>query len=164
MQNAVLLRASLAACLLHECGHLLMMYLLRQRVRSIDFYGVGIRIEADHSLYPWQQDILVLLAGPFCNLAAAGMMYAIGDTWERILAQCGIGLLNLLPYRHLDGGAALHLCIAFFSAVPERWERLLTVFCVLLSIVGIGYGMYMQVQNVTYYCFLLYLLFAEIFF
>lgn len=34
----------LAACTLHEAGHLAAMLLLRQRVRSITCYGVGICI------------------------------------------------------------------------------------------------------------------------
>ncbi len=155
-QDAVMWQASFGACLLHECGHLLMMYALRQSVRQVTCYGVGIQIRAESCLYPLWQDLLVLLAGPVCNLlAAAGLWFCFGSG-IMMWMQLGTGLLNLLPFRQLDGGAALRILLT------ERWERLLTVVCVLLAAAGVFYGMAEHITNVTYYGFLLFLFLMEI--
>ncbi len=133
-----------------------MMYALRQSVRQVTCYGVGIQIRAESCFYPLWQDMLVLLAGPFCNLLAAGVLWLCFGSGEMMWLQLGTGLLNLLPFRRLDGGAALRMLLT------ERWERLLTVVCVLLAAAGIFYGITVQITNVTYYGFLLFLFLMEI--
>ena len=64
--DSALRQLAFGACLLHESGHLVMMGLLRQPVRQITCYGVGIQIQAESCLYPLWQDALVLMAGPEC--------------------------------------------------------------------------------------------------
>jgi Zn-dependent protease len=155
--HTVWLQAALWACLFHECGHLCMMSLLGQPVRQITCYGVGIRIKAESHWYPLWQDGLVLLAGPVCNLLLAGCWFVWKGDCQVVWAQLGTGLLNLLPFRHLDGGAAIRLFL------PERWENRLTVGCVLLALCGILYGILSRITNITYYGFLLFLLLTEIF-
>lgn len=150
-QDAAIWQAAFGACLLHECGHLIMMYVLRQAVRRVTCYGIGIQIQAESCLYPLWQDLLVLLAGPFCNLLAAAGLWLCFGSGTAMWMQLGTGFLNLLPFRQLDGGAALRILLT------ERWERLLTVVCVLLAAAGIFYGMTMHITNVTYYGFLLFL-------
>ncbi len=155
-QDAAVWQAAFGACLLHECGHLVMMYALRQSVRQVTCYGVGIQIRAESCFYPLWQDMLVLLAGPFCNLVVAFLLWLCFGRGEMMWLQLGTGLLNLLPFRQLDGGAALRMLLT------ERWERLLTVVCILLAAAGIFYGITVQITNVTYYGFLLFLLWMEI--
>ena len=141
----------LAACTLHEAGHLAAMLLLRQRVRSITCYGVGICIRpASYGTYG--QDVLVLLAGPLCNLfMGAGIWLTAGMTPFAML-HLGLGLFNLLPYAArrqchatnggagaqravsaADGGAALAGDLSRCDESHILWDAALsagdTVFC-----------------------------------
>lgn len=144
------------ACLLHESGHLLMMGLLRQPVRQVTCYGVGIQIQAESCLYPLWQDFLVLLAGPFCNLLFAGVLFLCGVQGAAVAIQAGTGLLNLLPFRQLDGGAIVRLWM------PEQGEWVLQGICVLLAAGGMVWGGVAGITNITYYCFLGSLLITEL--
>ena len=154
--DAALRQLAFGACLLHESGHLVMMGLLRQPVRQITCYGVGIQIQAESCLYPLWQDALVLLAGPFCNLLFAGVLWLCGVQGAAVVVQLGIGLLNLLPFQQLDGGAFLRLWL------PEQGEWFLRGVCVLLAVGGLCWGGVAGITNITYYCFLGSLLITEL--
>ena len=59
-----------------------MMGLLRQPVRQITCYGVGIQIQAESCLYPLWQDALVLLAGAVLQSALC---------WGVVVLRCARG-------------------------------------------------------------------------
>ena len=117
-----------------------MMGLLRQPVWQITCYGVGIQIQAESCLYPLWQDVLWL-----CGVRGAA-----------VAMQLGTGLLNLLPFQQLDGGAFLRLWL------PEQGEWVLRGVCVLIAVGGLCWGGVAGITNITYYCFLGSLLLTEL--
>lgn len=152
----------LAACILHEAGHLAVMLLLRQRVRSITCYGVGICIRpASYGTYG--QDVLVLLAGPLCNLfMGAGIWLTAGMTPFAML-HLGLGLFNLLPYAQLDGGAVLCALLLAGNVTPRTAEQVRSGLCLLLTVVLLWLAICHGVTNLTFYGMLLYLLVTQFF-
>lgn len=113
-----------AAALLHEAGHLLVLWLVRGRVRSIRVGASGAVIRA------WDMEfgpkVCSLLAGPGFGMLPA-FFY---DRFPKI-AVCSIvfSAYNLLPLPSLDGGRIL-------TAVKERWVRS-TAICSFLEIVTV---------------------------
>ncbi len=160
---------SLYACLLHECGHLIMMILLRQRVKKLVFYGAGIKIipykncEADSFI----RQILILLAGCTVNFTLYAVSALLGEGEKAVIfgaANLAIGLFNILPLNFLDGGKFLiqlfYKMLKFENAVKaENYLRnvnIIIVPCaaVLLYIAG--------VRNFTIYVTLIFLLFTSV--
>ena len=98
----------------------------------------------------------MLLAGPFCNLLFAGVLWLCGVRGAAVAMQLGTGLLNLLPFQQLDGGAFLRLWL------PEQGEWVLRGVCVLIAVGGLCWGGVAGITNITYYCFLGSLLLTEL--
>lgn len=97
---------------LHECGHLLVIALLGLPVSEVNLtpLEVGLRLEDGPRLTPGRQ-LLLTLAGPGANLAAAGV-FALSGTmpWLQLSAiNLVLGMFHLLPLSGLDGGTALSL-------------------------------------------------------
>ena len=157
------LMASACAILLHESAHLLMMVLLRQKLKSITFHGCGIRICPTSALCSYQREAAVLLAGPVCNLLAGGMLLLFHGSSLFAGANLALGLVNLLPCRHMDGGAALRCILSLFPWEMHRCEWLLTIIVCGLLVLFLGGAWLLGVRNFTYYALGLYLFFAEIF-
>ena len=92
----------LMAALLHECGHLLAIWLTGGRVLSIRLHGGGARIEA----VPMEpgREALCALAGP-----GLGAMTILAWRVFPELALAGLvqTAFNLLPIYPLDGGRAV---------------------------------------------------------
>jgi len=99
-----------AVCLLHELGHVLAAELTGGRVTGIDLRWTGFFMTVSRQRIPalWQE-ILVLLSGPAVNLLMAVLLYFQGATGSLFRVSLWEGLLNLLPFSGLDGGAALEL-------------------------------------------------------
>lgn len=129
---------ALAACALHELGHVLAIRLLGGRVSLLRLTCVGaeLRLSARYPLSAGRQ-ALAALAGPAVNvllaLAAAGMAVWWGEGAFLFAGlNLALGVFNLLPVVQLDGGRALCAALALLGA-GERAETVLRALSLALA-------------------------------
>lgn len=96
---------ALAACLLHESGHIAAMLLCRAKPRRIVFYGAGIMLVPCRELLPARYELMILSAG-----CAVNFLLFLTDTllYGHIgvfgLTNLLLAIFNMLPCPALDGG------------------------------------------------------------
>lgn len=157
----------IAATVLHEAGHLVMMLLLKVSVQTIRFHAFGVDIvEKGRGKRSYLADMLVALSGPLAN-----MLFCIGSTiiylfwknallWEFIFVNSAIALFHVLPVESLDGGQALYalLCHKFSQRTSETIVMVVSFF-VLLPVAIIGFYMLLQSKyNFTLFFVSIYLM------
>lgn len=103
--------AVLAAWLVHEGGHLLLLYGVGGRVRKVELTLNGVKIEAEQGRgLSYTGELLSVLAGPGINLALALGCARLGEGWYLFSgANLALGIFNLLPIPGLDGGRVFTL-------------------------------------------------------
>lgn len=103
--------AVLAAWLLHEGGHLLLLYGTGGRVRRAELTLGGVRIETEKGRrLSYGGELISVLAGPGINLALALGCARLGERWYLFAGvNLALGVFNLLPVPGLDGGRGLAL-------------------------------------------------------
>lgn len=161
--DANILAYGFFAVILHEFAHLIVMMLLAMKAESIILHSCGIRICPKQTLCSYRQELIMLLAGPFANIAAwAAILYFSGNN---ALAQAQLipGILNLLPCRFLDGGAALCAALSMTKIEFSSGERILRSVFIITPIFLIMLGFFFGMTNFTYYALMCYLLFSEFF-
>ncbi|MCR5729761.1 MAG: hypothetical protein K6G20_05320 [Ruminococcus sp.] len=99
------------ACLLHELGHIAAAHMTRQSIVTVELKGSGIlMIPEKNAAAPLYSGIIVLMSGPAVNLLLWTISYLNG--WNYFAAiNLMLFLYNMLPYKQLDGGAALSLIL-----------------------------------------------------
>ncbi|MBP3284532.1 MAG: hypothetical protein J6M02_03425 [Clostridia bacterium] len=93
----------LMALSLHEMGHIVMIYLLQEKIaifRIIPF-GFSCRLKNQSKIVP-EKMIKILFAGPVVNFLTAGLFFL--GTKEFAMMNLLLGMFNLLPIGELDGG------------------------------------------------------------
>ncbi len=124
------------SAMLHECGHLLLLWLFGARVRTVTIAAAGVVIERENGfLLPDAREALAALGG----VAVNGILCLFALLFRGILPQkvfatlfCANGLLgalNLLPVYPLDFWRALHAILEERLA-PERLQQVLRSFSV----------------------------------
>ncbi len=94
-----------AAAIIHECGHLMVMMCFSHRPDSITLSIYGIRISAQHrSCISHLQMIGISAAGPLANILSILMIDAFGGREELKIVHLALAAVNLLPVYPLDGG------------------------------------------------------------
>lgn len=145
-----LLPWGLAACVLHELGHIAAAAAFGGRVERLSLTVVGAELRIDYYIpLTYVQDSLVALAGPGANLLAGGLFLALN--WELVAAlTLAVGIFNLLPILPLDGGRVVYGLIAD-RLDPDWAERLMTALsgCLVGVLVGIGAVAAAHYANVT---------------
>ncbi len=145
-----LLPWGLAACVLHELGHIAAAAAFGGRVERLSLTMVGAELRIDYYIpLTYVQDSLVALAGPGANLLAGGLFLALN--WELVAAlTLAVGIFNLLPILPLDGGRVVYGLIAD-RLDPDWAERLMTALsgCLVGVLVGIGAVAAAHYANVT---------------
>lgn len=120
-RDSALIMGFYGACLIHEAGHIAAIYLTNGSVRSIELSWIGIKITADPP-QTVKAAVFVQLSGPLANLAAF-LILTINCRTGFLTVFCLIeGLLNLLPYKFLDGGSVLEI-LAQASGNCERFNH-----------------------------------------
>lgn len=145
-----LLPWGLAACILHELGHVAAAAALGGQVKGLSLTAVGAELCIGYDVpltYGW--DSLVALAGPAANLLAGGL--ALVMHWELGAALTwAVGAFNLLPIMPLDGGRVVYGLLAA-KLDPDWAERLMTALsgCLVGLMVGAGAAAAAHYANVT---------------
>ena len=125
---------ALAACGLHEMGHLLAIWALGGRVSLLRLTCVGaeLRLSARYPLSAGKQ-LTAALAGPAVNvlLALAAAWWGEGAFLFAGL-NLALGVFNLAPVAQLDGGRALCAALALLGA-GERAETVLRALSLALA-------------------------------
>lgn len=131
------------ACVMHECGHLLMMTVLRCPPHTCTLSAYGMRIEMGaRRLVGYRRNILISLAGPAVNLFSAPILWMLNCRQAAVVHGL-LAVFNLLPASALDGGQAVYclLCMHGKEAVAERWVRVLSA-AVLVPVAAIAFWLY----------------------
>lgn len=130
---------SICAAAFHECGHLLVLFLLHDAPKRISFGVYGMRIEQQKSTkLSYGQEFLAALAGPACNLLLGAVLLFL-----RLDMAAGINFalagFNLLPIRPMDGGQMLHalLCRKFSQEKADEICKKIAV-CGTVPLTAIG--------------------------
>ncbi len=156
------------ACLWHETGHLLMMFLNHIKVCKICFYGAGVKIQPDKmfDFTPTGTRVAVLLAGSALNFVTFLLLnnseYAVLCVFAAVNA--AIGAFNLLPLQFLDGGKILVIIIHTLCSYPRALllERFLKWFNVILIIIVLIVLSFVGKGNITLFITLCCLLFSAL--
>ncbi len=100
--------------LVHEAGHLLAVKLMSIKVKKMRVEGFRAVIEAEEG----EDDlstIIILSSGPFLNFILSGFLLTLGTSYVVFAAfSFSLGVINLLPVRHFDGGRILCIFLRRF--------------------------------------------------
>lgn len=155
----------LYACLLHETGHLVAMYVLNQPIKRLVFYGAGIKIvQPPMSIKLRMRDeLLILSAGCAANFIIAAVSFILNNEVFAAVNML-IGIFNLLPLIFLDGGKIILTLLYYYldsenGLKAEKYLKaadIIIIPLVLIIFKALGLG------NFTLYVTLIYLLFTAI--
>ena len=133
----------LAAAVVHELGHMLMMRLRSVRITGLRLRLFDVLIEADEPP-SFGADVLITLGGPAANLAFS---FEIG------MPQLALGVFNLLPAMSLDGGHLLRICLERrYSA--RVCDIILTITTIVFVLPLMTAGIYLLFKSKYNYSFL----------
>lgn len=119
-----LILPTLVAVLLHETGHLFMMWVKGMSPKRIKLIPASVQITNSFSKC-YRSDIAVALAGPAVNILFFGVLYYnylcyhnTGTLYFALLNLL-IGIYNLMPVKGLDGGTVLYCVLCNFADVNK---------------------------------------------
>ncbi len=116
-----LIPLALAACALHEGGHLLALHAMGAEVTGMRLSVTGAEIRVTGTMsYP--QELLSALAGPGCNLLLAALFCRLPGGSLFAGLNLALALLNLLPIGALDGGRVLRAALNWLVS-PQAGDR-----------------------------------------
>ena len=142
---------ALLAALIHESGHLLMMYyIVKNPPRSVSITPAGIIIEADE-LGNGKGWAAVALSGSIANFIFAFVMFFFifnfrFSIFNLLSANLFIGLINLIPAKGLDGGEILFRILIRRMKIRHA-ELVSMVVSLLCAVPAIAAGLYIMSQN-----------------
>ena len=128
---------ALFAIILHEMGHLFMMWILECSPKRIKLIPASVQITAPFQKR-YRNDFLVSVSGPAVNILLFLTLYfnylAFGNevTLYFALVNVVIGVFNLLPVKGLDGGTIL-FCILEKYKGPDKAAVTLKIITIILA-------------------------------
>ncbi|MBO5937580.1 MAG: hypothetical protein J6Q79_08250 [Clostridia bacterium] len=136
---------SLFSSMLHELGHLMLMFLFRQKVISVTFGCFGVRIERqlNHSL-SYKKEALIALGGIMVNFVIAGIsalcycVYASDFALKLAAVNIFIALFNMIPVDTLDIGRVLRYTLLCYTdeGKCQRTVNIVSLVFVNLLVAG----------------------------
>lgn len=148
---AALVVATLAALLLHEGGHLLVMALCGAKECTVEItpFGGMADVSGYETLPPWKK-VVCALAGPALSLLGAVPLFMgwIQDGFFRCFFVCNLSmaLINLLPVFPLDGARILVAASEklglerLVCRITQGAAYLFALFLFVLGITGVFHG------------------------
>ncbi len=156
-----------SAAFIHEGGHLLAAYVLRNRPKELVISCFGMRLVMNDSLLCSASDeTMIAFAGPAVNVIASLVFFALPVDPLYAKIHLIMAVFNLLPIIPLDGGRAVRALLVD-RLYPLHGKRIETVifFAVWLPLVALGIGLMLHpIHNVTLLIVSLYLLFIKLFY
>ena len=136
---------STVTALLHELAHAYAAERVGLRMKKVVLMPCGAFIDVDMRGLNAKDELLIVLAGPLCNLICAalflGLWWCFPVTYPYTEAaqfsSLTIGLINLLPAYPLDGGRILRLWLirAFKPYLPhEKCEKRADIITAVVSV------------------------------
>ena len=136
-----------AASLLHEAGHFLMLFVLGSRPAAVIMGIFGVRVEQPpQNRLSYGQEMLVSFAGPAVNLACAAVLALLGGGMTVVSVHLTLGLTSLLPVEPLDGGQILYASLAWKKG-EEKAERVTFAASLLTLFPLAAAGFWILIQN-----------------
>jgi len=135
--------------LLHELGHVAVIWLLGGRITG--FFGRGQGFGLSFGGLSYGGELLAALAGPAVSLLLGATFTGLA-LWQnsRELAFCAfanlaLGALNLLPIVPLDGGRVLRALLLLYCT-PDRARAVGNGvgICVLLPLLGVAFWQFLS--------------------
>ena len=149
---------TLISAVLHETGHLIMMYAFSAPPEKLTLGFFGMRIDKRESSLSFLKETIVALAGPIVNLIIALVSFVFYKFYcnEQMLKISTInlmlGLFNLIPIEPLDGARAIKNTLSMFldeQCIDKILNSILWFFLILL------YWLSIKVINLSGYNFTL---------
>lgn len=149
VRGAIVLALGAIAILGHELAHALVALRYRARVHGIVLWPLGGLTElSDVPQRPWAEAVIAL-AGPFANLALAGVGLELSTQPDPVGAYANLFahwnlllfVLNLLPVQPLDGGHVVRAVLRARVGPPhaDLWAGAIGV---LTSLLVLALGLY----------------------
>ena len=91
---------TIAAALIHECGHIIMLLLLKKRFSLPSLVSSGFRIKTESS-FSYKEEILICGAGPLINIAM--FLFFMPHYADFAIINLATAVSNLLPLPEYDG-------------------------------------------------------------
>ena len=160
---------SLLSSMLHESGHLVLMFIFRQKVDSVTFGSFGVRIERQLSCnLSYKKEAVIALGGILVNIFIAisgAIHYYMYDSEFYIklsVVNVIIALFNMIPIDTLDMGRVLRYTL-LYCMNEEKTERIVRsvsfVFVNLLAVVSVLYSLFfgfnLSLVTVTVYLYII---------
>lgn len=132
-RDSQLIMGFYGACIVHESGHILAIYLTKGELLSVEFSWTGIKMTAT-APRSVKSGIFVQISGPAMNILVFLILISGGKTGYFAVFCLAEGILNLLPYKCLDGGTILEM-LADTSHHEKRFRRFNACLRVFTSLV-----------------------------
>lgn len=152
VDRSALAGLSMVAAVVHECGHILCMYLFSVPPTKVRFNPFGIDIvEHTGSKRSYKKDAWIAIAGPGANTLVFALFLLLNLLFHNVylytfcLANGALAIFNLLPIEPLDGGQALYclLCSKYSSAVSAKMVEIIS-FLILVPLAIVGFLVLLQ--------------------
>lgn len=152
----------LAAIMIHESGHMLVMRILGVKIARVRISGLNIGIIRKAGQKKLWVEMLVSAGGVFLNALCVGMLLLIcpKDASALMYANATVILANILPIEGLDGGDIYELVLQ--SIRNHMFRAFWIVFKILIITVAVSVSVLLAVKytNPSLGIFLLYALFS----
>lgn len=147
---------SVFSAMLHECGHLVMMYLCKEKPQKVVFGAFGVRIEKyAFSGVSYTKEILIAFGGIIVNLALFAVSLLIYGFTQNIFALYAgiinvfIAIMNMIPVKALDLGRAIN-CFLLMRKSEDRAEKISDIisliFCIVFLVFTVFYCICVKVN------------------
>lgn len=152
-KNGILLM-SFAACIIHELGHLFAMLIFDVDIRSLCFYGAGIKLGCNIDRSHFKSSLLIYSAGCAANILFLVASIIFGS-YKFAAINAVMCLFNILAIGDLDGSQIISL-ISDRYKLSGLWLRIVKIssyISVIITSLIIG-----DRVGLTFYFTLIYML------